>query len=90
MRVKFSIPNLPQSADIGQNLDGDISDFRISCRSLIKEICHSSKTSHDIDMKVGSVTKLDKRNKTASKRIDDNVMSANWSNPEDGFRPHSL
>ena len=90
MRAKFSIPNLPQSADIGQNLDGDISDFRISCQSLIKEICHSSKTSHDIDMKVGSVTKLDKRNKTTSKKFDDDVMSANWSNPEDGFRPHSL
>ena len=28
-------------------------------------------------MKLGSVTKLEKRNKTTSKKIDDNVMSEN-------------
>ena len=28
-------------------------------------------------MKIGQVTKIDKRNKTTSKNIDDNVMSKN-------------
>ena len=48
-------------------------------------------------MKLGPVTKLDKRNKTTSKKIDDDVMLANvpnlwliWSNPEAGFRSHNL
>ena len=62
IRAKFCIPNLLQSPDIGQN--GVISDFRISSQSLIKENCHNSRTSDDIDMKLGTVTKLDKRNKT--------------------------
>ena len=29
-------------------------------------------------MKLGAVTKLDKRNKTTPKKFDDNVMSANY------------
>ena len=67
-RAKFCIHNLPQSPDIGQNSDRGISDFRISGQSLIKENCHNSRTSDDIDMKLGTVTKLDKRNKTTSKK----------------------
>ena len=59
---------MPQSLDIEQNSDGSISNFWISGQSLIKENCHNSKTSDDIDMKLGSVTKLDKRNKAASKK----------------------
>ena len=66
-----------QSPDIGQNSDGDISDFRISGQSLIKENCYNSRTSDDIDMKLGPVTKLDKRNKTTSKKFDVDVMSEN-------------
>ena len=69
---------MPQSPDIGQKLDVGISDFRISGQSLIKENCHNSRTSDDIDMKLGPVTKLDKRNKTTSKKIDVDVMSANY------------
>ena len=69
IRAKFGIHNSPQSPDIGQNSDGGISDFRISGQSLIKENCHNSKTSDDIDMKLGPVTKLDKRNKTTSKNL---------------------
>ena len=42
----------------------DISNFRISGQSLIKENCHNSRTSDDIDMKLGPVTKLDKKTKT--------------------------
>ena len=49
--------------------------FPIS-RSLIKQNCHNSRTSDDTDMKLGPVTKVDKRNKTTSKKNDD-VMSGN-------------
>ena len=70
-------PNLPQSPDIGQNSDGGISDFRMSVQSLTKENCPNFGTSDDIDMKLGPVTKLDKRNKTTSKKFDDDVMLEN-------------
>ena len=36
---------------------------------LLKENCHNSRTSDDIDMKLGPVTILDKRNKTMLKNI---------------------
>ena len=75
IRAKFGIPNSPQSPDIGQNSDGGISDFRISGQSLIKENGHNSWTSDDIDLKLGSVTKLDKRNKTTLKKFADDLMS---------------
>ena len=67
---------MPQFPDIGQNSDGGISDFWISGQSFIKVNCHNSRTSDDIDMELGPVTKLDKRNKTMSKRIDDDVISS--------------
>ena len=50
-------------------------------------------------MKLGPVTKLDKRNKLTSQKFADDVMSVDcdvivifliWSNPEAGFRMHSL
>ena len=44
-------------------------------QSLIKENCHNSRTNDDTDMKLGPVTKLDKRNKTTSKKKDDDIMS---------------
>ena len=62
IRAKFGIPISPQSPDIGQNSDGCISDFQISGQSLIKENCHNSRTSDDIDKKLGPVTKIDKEN----------------------------
>ena len=77
IRAKVGISNLPQSPVIGQNSDGSISDFRISGQFLIKENLHNSGTSNDIDMKLGPVTKLDKKNKTTSKKFDDDVMSEN-------------
>ena len=43
----------------------------------MKENCHNSRTSDDIDMKLGPATKLDKRNKTTSKKIEFDVMSKN-------------
>ena len=77
--AKFDIHNLPQSPDIGQISDGGNSNFRISGLSLIKRNCHNSRTSDDIDKRLGPVTKLNKRNKKQrqkkEKKIDDEVMS---------------
>ena len=67
---------MPHFPGIGQNLDGGISDFRISGKSLIKEICHNSRTNSDIDMKLVPVTKLYKKNTASLKKIDDDVLSA--------------
>ena len=67
-----------QSSDIGQNSDRGISDFWISFQSLIKVNCHKSRTSDDIEMKLGPVTKLEKRNKATSKKFDDGIMLANF------------
>ena len=44
----------------------------------MKRNCHNPRTSYDINMKLGPVTKFDKRSKTTSKRFDDDVMSENW------------
>ena len=63
IRTSFGIPNSP---DIGQNADLGISDFLTSGQSLIKDNCHNSRSSDDIDRKLGPVTKLDKKNKTTS------------------------
>ena len=60
---------MPQSPDIGQISDGGISDFWISGQSLIKKI--------DSIPELGLVTKLDRRNKTMSKKIDNDVMLKN-------------
>ena len=57
---KFGLPTSPQSPDIGQKSDGRISDFQISGQPFIEENCHS-RTSNDIDVKLGPVTKLDKK-----------------------------
>ena len=75
--LQHSVKFQSQSPDIGQNSSGVISDFRIYDQSLIKENCHNSRISDDIDMKLGPVIKLDKRNKKPSKNFDDDVMSVN-------------
>ena len=75
--AKFGIHNSHQSPDIGKNSGRGISDFWISGQSLMKENCPNSRTSNDIDMKLGPVTKLDKRNKVTLKKFDDDVISAN-------------
>ena len=64
--AKFAIPDIPQSSDIGQILGVGISHIWISGQYLIKENCHNSRTSHDIDMRLGPVAKLDKRNTATS------------------------
>ena len=63
------------SGDIGKNSDGGISDIQISDQSLIKENYHNSRTTDDIDMKLGPVTKTDKRNKITSKAFEDDAIS---------------
>ena len=65
----FGIRNSTQSPDIAQNSDGGITDFRISSQSLTKGNCHISKTRYDIDMELGPVTEIDKRNKTTAKKL---------------------
>ena len=42
----------------------------------MKVNCHNSRTSDDTLMKLGTLTKLNKRNETMSKEIDDDVMLA--------------
>ena len=58
-----------------QNSYWGITNFQISGQSLIKENCFNSRTSDDSEMKLGPVTKLDKRNKTTLKQFDNDVMS---------------
>ena len=58
---------MPQSPDIGQNSDGGIFNFWISGQSLMKENYHNFRASDDIDMKLGAVAKIDKRNKMSKK-----------------------
>ena len=58
------------------NSDVGISDFRISGQSLMKENFYNPRNSNDFNIKLGPVTKLDKRNKTTS--LDEQVMLANW------------
>ena len=68
-KLKFGIPNSPQSTDIGRNVDEGIPDFRISGQSLINENCHNSRTSLNTDMKPGPVTKFDKTKLTSCRKI---------------------
>ena len=75
IRANFCVPNFAQSPDIRQNSDDGIYDFRNSGQSLIKVNCYNSRTSDDIDIKLGPVTKFDKRNKTTSKKFNDEAMS---------------
>ena len=52
----------------GQNTDSDIFPD-ISGQSLIKENCRNSRTRDDINMKLGPVTKHDKKKKATSKKF---------------------
>ena len=51
---------------------------RFLVNSYIKENCHNSITSNDIDMKLEAVTKLGNRNSATSKKTDNDVTSANY------------
>ena len=74
------VPNSSLSPYIrqSQTREWGISDFRIFGQYLIKEDCHNSRTSNDICVKLQSLTERDKRNTTTSKKLDDNVISANY------------
>ena len=65
---------MPQSPDIELNSDEGIYDIGISGQSLINRNCHNFRTSDDIDMKPGAVTKVNKRNKTKSTKADNDIM----------------
>ena len=72
MRVKFDIPNTPQSPDIGQNSDRGISDFRISGQSLLKKIVMPPEpvmtlTCH-LDQYINSASKIKQRQKSSMVR----------------------
>ena len=69
--AKFGILISERPPDIGQNSDRGISDFQISGQSLTKVNCHNFRTSDDINVKLGPVTKPDKRNKTTSRQLDE-------------------
>ena len=56
------------SPDIELNSYGGIFNFRISGQCLIKKNGHNSRTSNDIDMELGPVTKLDKGSTTTFKK----------------------
>ena len=78
--VEKFLPNLasltPPSLQIfGKNADGGISDFWLSGQSLIKENCHNSRASASIDKKLGPVTKLGKKNKKNTKKVEDDAIS---------------
>ena len=48
-----------------------------SIQKIEKKNSHNSISKDDIDMNLGPVTKLDKRNKTTSKKTSDDVMYSN-------------
>ena len=43
----------------------------------MKRNCHNFRTNDHIDIKLGPVSKLDKKNKTTSKKLDNHIMSEN-------------
>ena len=63
---------MPQSRNIGENSDRGICNFWISGQSLIERNWHNFRTIDDIDMKIGPVSKTDKRNNV--KTIDLEIM----------------
>ena len=71
------MPNLVSPTRPSFHILGKTPDFQISGQSFIKKNCHNSRTSNNIDLKLGPVTKLDKRNMTT---FDDDVMSINYLN----------
>ena len=69
-------PLLASSPDIGQMSDRCISNFQISGQYFWDKSC---RTSHDIDIKLGPVTKLGKRSLVMAKKIDSDRISKKCS-----------
>ena len=61
-----------------KNSDRGISNFRISGQSFKNENCQNPIASHDIDMKLGPVTKLDKTNTAISKKKKKKKKNWRW------------
>ena len=73
MAILVSITH-PSPQILGKSQTGVLPISGISGQFLIKENCHTFRTSDDIDMKLGPVTKLDQKNKKPSKKSDVDVM----------------
>ena len=76
------VPNLvfltrPSLQILGKTQTGVFPISGISGQSLIKRNCHNSRTSGHINMKLGAVTKIDKRSKAMSRKFDDDARSEN-------------
>ena len=54
---------------LDKTLTGVFSIYRFLVKSFINKNCQNSRTSNDIDLKLGQVTKLDKRNTTRLKHL---------------------
>ena len=70
------MPNSPQSPDTWQNSDAWSSDLRIFGQFFINKNCHDSRISGNIDMKLRSATKLEKRKKVNFTEI--STMASCW------------
>ena len=66
--AKFGIPDLPQSLDITQHLDGILRILRSIVSLLKKENYHNSKSSNDNDIKPEPIIRID-MGKTATSKI---------------------
>ena len=79
--ANFGIRDWLQSPDIGQNSSKDLFSFQNSGHFLNKNFasknCHYSRVSNDIDMKLGPLSKLGKKNMMTSKTFDGDVKSRN-------------
>ena len=65
---------MTQSPDIGLNSDGGVSNFQTSGQPFIEKNCYNSRTSNDIDVKLGPVTRLEKKEHATSKKFGDGVI----------------
>ena len=52
--------------------------MQISVQFFIRENCHNSRTSNDVDLKFGPVTKTDKKYTAKLKTFDNDVISKNF------------
>ena len=98
--VSLTCPS-PQILGKTQKRVFPISEFLVN--PLKTKNCYNSKTSHEINMELGPVPKLDRKNTKTSDKFDDDVISGScdvivffpdlwsiWSNPEAGFLTHGL
>ena len=60
---------MTQSPDIGLNFDGGVSNFQTSGQPFIEKNCYNSRTSNDIDVKLGPVTRLETKEHGNIKKV---------------------